>query len=375
MNGFARRAAADNKNIFEGSMAAYVRPRWRREAEGKAIRRIGRMAHTYAAIDLGTNNCRLLVAQPLKKGFRVIDAFSRIVRLGEGLGATGVLSEAAMSRTVEALRVCASKMRRRRVGRARLVATDACRRATNGAGFLDRVEAQTGLRLEVISSETEAGLALRGCAPLFVSDKRRALVFDIGGGSTEMTVVDTTAPAGGNGESGAGGHSWMSMPFGVVGLTERYGGDAMSRDAYVAMIDDIDRSLAPFCAENGIAGSARDGDLQMLGASGTVTTLTGVHLDLPRYDRDLVDGAYLDFDAIHAVSDRLRAMECAERAKHPCIGIERADLVVAGCAILEAMCRRWPVGRIRVADRGLREGILLDLMGAAEREAARRGAT
>jgi len=322
----------------------------------------GWQAPTYAAIDLGTNNCRLLVARPTADGFRVVDAFSRIVRLGEGLGETGRLGNAAMDRTIEALRVCAAKMRRRRVDRARLVATDACRRAANQAGFLKRIEAETGLWLETISSEEEARLALLGCAPLFAQDKPRALVFDIGGGSTEVTIADTSTALGKNGGNGGGASGWISLPFGVVGLSERHGKAAMSREDYDAMVDDVDRELAPFCARNDIGGSVRRGELQILGASGTVTTLTGIHLDLPRYDRGVVDGAFLEFDAILEISDRLRRMDCAERAAQPCIGEERADLVVAGCAILEAICRRWPVGRLRVADRGLREGILIDLM-------------
>ena len=347
-------------------MVAYVKPRWRRDGERKNGDGDGCQTRTFAAIDLGTNNCRLLVARPNGDNFRVIDAFSRIVRLGEGMRESGTLTEDAMSRTVAALRICAAKMRRRRVDRARLVATDACRRAANSGDFLSRVVEETGLHLEIISAEEEARLALRGCAPLFAPDKRRALVFDIGGGSTEVMVLDTDE-LDRSGTCTTRNGNWMSMPFGVVSLSERYGGDVLSRESYAAMIADVDRRLEPFCAKNDIAGSARSGELQMLGASGTVTTLTGVYLDLPRYDRSQVDGAYLGFKSIHQISDRLRGMCCAERATHPCIGADRADLVVAGCAILEAMCRRWPVGQLRVADRGLREGILLELIASAAR--------
>jgi exopolyphosphatase/guanosine-5'-triphosphate,3'-diphosphate pyrophosphatase len=363
---FLRWLTKKEQNRGEETMVAYVKPRWRRDGERKPNEGRGRHAYTFAAIDLGTNNCRLLVARPSGDGFRVIDAFSRIVRLGEGMSETGALTEDAMARTVDALRVCAAKMRRRRVDRARLVATDACRRAINSEAFLKRVEAETGLFLEVIPTEEEARLALRGCSPLFTSDKRRALVFDIGGGSTEVMVLDTdlqcAAGSGGPAESGC----WISLPFGVVSLSERYGGDVISRENYTAMIEDVDRRLAPFCARNDIAGSARNGELQMLGASGTVTTLMGVYLDLLRYDRAQVDGTYIGFSSIRQISDRLRGMCYTERATHPCIGSDRADLVVAGCAILEAMCRRWPVGRLRVADRGLREGILMDLMVASD---------
>ncbi|MDA0663727.1 MAG: Ppx/GppA phosphatase family protein [Proteobacteria bacterium] len=351
-------------------MAIYVNSR--RHGKGRQntgrLDCAGRSTHVYAAIDLGTNNCRLLVARPTEDSFRVIDAFSRIVRLGEGVSDSGVLSEDAMERTIGALRICAAKMRRRHVDRARLIATDACRRAANCPEFLDRVEAETGLRIETISCQEEARLAMLGCAPLFDDEKRRALVFDIGGGSTEVTVANTKDCKNSDCRNESGATNWISLPFGVVGLSERYGDAAMTRERYGAMIDDVDQELAPFCARNDISGSVRRGELQMLGASGTVTTLTGVSMKLSRYDRGLVDGAFLEFDEIFKISDELRSMNCAERAAHPCIGSDRADLVVAGCAILEAMCRRWPVGRLRVADRGLREGILIDLMEAADRE-------
>lgn len=361
-------------------MATYVNSRRHgkdRRTSGHAGRK-PKESHVYAAIDLGTNNCRLLVARPTLGNFRVIDAFSRIVRLGEGLGDTGVLSEAAMNRTIAALRICAAKMRRRKVDRARLVATDACRRALNCAEFLKRVERETGLWLETISCQEEARLALRGCAPLFAEDKSRALVFDIGGGSTEVTVADTHECRKARSESSdidSSETNWVSLPFGVVGLSERYGDAAMTRERYRAMVEDVDQELAPFCARNDISGSVRRGELQMLGASGTVTTLTGVSMNLARYDRGLVDGAFLEFEEILSISDKLRSMDCAERAAHPCIGNDRADLVVAGCAILEAMCRRWPVGRLRVADRGLREGILLDLMVGEDSERPESGGT
>jgi exopolyphosphatase / guanosine-5'-triphosphate,3'-diphosphate pyrophosphatase len=359
-DGLRRGRAKNNNETGTWPMTAYVRPRWDRRRPARQASE-GRWAHTYAAIDLGTNNCRLLVARPTRSGFRVIDAFSRIVRLGEGLSDSGCLSEAAMDRTIEALEICADKMRRRGVDRRRCVATDACRRAENGAAFLDRVVAETGLTLETIAAEEEAGLALKGCLPLIGPDARHALVFDIGGGSTEVMLTDT-----GGGASDMTG--WVSLPFGVVNLSERYGGDALSVSAYDAMVAEVDDHLAPFCQRHGVLAMVGRGEAQLLGTSGTVTTLTGVHLDLRRYDRAVVDGAFLNFDDIRDMSDRLRCQDFAARAAHPCIGAERADLVVAGCAILEAICRRWPIGRLRVADRGLREGILLDLIRDAEKE-------
>ena len=321
----------------------------------------------YAAIDLGTNNCRLLVARPANDGFRVIDAFSRIVRLGEGLGGSGRLSEAAMARTVEALGICAAKMRRRRVTWLRAVATEACRRAANCDAFLDRVARETGIDLEIISNNEEANLAIYGCAPLLDRKVPHALVFDIGGGSTElgcMRVPPAGRPGGRPAEPVPCG--WYSIPIGVVTLTERYGGREVAPEAYEAMIAEVGAALAPFEAKHNLGALVADGRLQMLGTSGTVTTLCGVYQRLPRYDRSRVDGCYLELETAREISRRIAAMSYEERAADPCIGPQRADLVIAGCAILEALCGIWPVGRLRVADRGLREGILVTLINGGD---------
>jgi len=313
--------------------------------------------HVLAALDLGTNNCRLLVARPNGTGFRVIDAFSRIVRLGEGLMTTGHLSQAAMDRAIGALRICADKMRRRGVTLARSVATEACRRADNCSQFLDRVRSETGIAIEIISTREEAQLAFNGCAPLLEAGVPRALVFDIGGGSTELGWL---ALERGRMPRLVG---WTSVPLGVVSLTERYGGDCFTTTMYEAMVAEVAAHLEPFDAAYSISAEVARGGVQMLGTSGTVTTLAGVHLGLKRYNRNVIDGCHLDFAAIRTVTRELARLDCASRAASPCIGPERADLVVAGCAILEAICRRWPVGRLRVADRGVREGILLELLG------------
>jgi exopolyphosphatase/guanosine-5'-triphosphate,3'-diphosphate pyrophosphatase len=331
------------------------------EADRPQARRNGaahRRVPSFAALDLGTNNCRLLVATPAPGGFRVVDAFSRIVRLGEGVSLSGVLSEAAMDRTIDALKVCAAKIRRQSVTRARTVATEACRRAMNCQDFVARTRDATGLELEIISSGEEARLSLAGCAPLLDPSRPWALVFDIGGGSTELSwarVVDGRPAVEG----------CVSLPLGVVTLGERFPHSV--NGAYAEMVAEVDALLAPFDAEHRISEILADGGVQMLGSSGTVTTLAGVHLDLPRYDRNRVDGYQLGFDAIDDVTRRIAAMPVAERERHACIGRERADLVLAGCAILEAICRRWPVGSVRVADRGVREGILLALMADAGR--------
>lgn len=317
----------------------------------------------YAAVDLGTNNCRLLIARPEGDHFVVIDAFSRVVRLGEGLAQTGLLSEAAMDRALGALRICADKLRRRNVHLARSVATEACRRASNGDQFIDRVRQETGIALDVISAHEEARLAVLGCHVLLEPGLGPAMIFDIGGGSTELVLIEST-------DTVPRILDWQSVPWGVVSLTETCGPEGASPAAresrYRAMRDTVRGSFAGFASRVAERqGAAMPVDrLRLLGTSGTVTTLASLHLDLPQYDRRAVDGLIVPSDSMRAISERLSAMAIEERRQLPCIGRERADLVVAGCAILEAILDIWPADRLGVADRGIREGILRSLIAA-----------
>jgi len=323
----------------------------------------------YAALDLGTNNCRLLVARPSRRSFHVIDAFSRIIRLGEGLSQTGVLSEPAMERTIDALEICAEKMYRRGVTRSRLIATEACRIARNGDEFLARVRGRVGLVLEVIGRETEARLAVSGCASLIDRRAGGALVFDIGGGSSELIWLDFSSESPEVRRLGAERGdvqdkvaAWTSLPLGVVTLSETFGGRQVDHAVFEAMVAHVLKQLTPFEQRHAIARQLCENDAHLLGTSGTVTTVAGIHLGLKAYDRGRVDGCWLHTDEVRAVSDRLLATTYDGRVAEPCIGRDRADLVLAGCAILEALLRTWPCPRLRVADRGLREGILSRLM-------------
>jgi len=309
----------------------------------------------YGALDLGTNNCRLLVAVPAPTGFTVVDAFSRIVRLGEGLSHTGRLSEPAMLRTIEALRVCAHKLAWRKVGRTRLVATEACRTAENGENFIRRVKEETGLVLEIIDRETEAHLAATGAEPLIEPGADTTMIFDIGGGSTELMWI-----ARQNGSYRVA--AWTSLAAGVVTLSERFGGMIVSPEIFSAMRDHLRPMVGGFVEKVKAAKGSNTMPDHLLGTSGTVTTIAGVQLGLKRYDRSRVDGCWLESDAIGDVTAKLLAMDYAARAENPCIGRERADLVLAGCAILEEIRLAFPAPRIRVADRGLREGMLTLLM-------------
>ena len=320
----------------------------------------------YAALDLGTNNCRLLIARRSPDGFKVVDAYSRIVRLGEGLARTGALSDAAMGRAIDALRICADKMSRRGVSRSRTIATAACRTAENGPGFIERVKRETGLSLEIVSTEDEARLAVAGCAPLLDKSCTSALVFDIGGGSTELIWVRMN---GGEGRPSIA--DWTSLPCGVVTLAERHGGVDVPEDVYARMVGEVSAQLDPFLER--VKSAAGQGvGFHLLGTSGTVTTIAGVHLGLNRYDRTRVDGIWISPSDVGTVTRSLLDMDYESRAAHPCVGQERADLVLAGCAIFEAIARAWPADRLRVADRGLREGILLSLMEADASKRKRR---
>ncbi|MGY4309415.1 exopolyphosphatase/guanosine-5'-triphosphate,3'-diphosphate pyrophosphatase [Bradyrhizobium sp. USDA 4369] len=309
----------------------------------------------YAALDLGTNNCRLLIACPSGDSFRVVDSFSRIVRLGEGISTTGCISDAAMDRAIAALSICRDKIQSKKARRLRLIATEACRAAANAEGFRSRVAAETGIELEVIDRETEAALAVKGCAPLLDPSGRGAILFDIGGGSSELVRIERD-PSDRNAEPRI--KAWMSIPLGVVTLAERFGGRDVTPEIYAAMVEDVAGHVGPFAADNGgdLAG------MHLLGTSGTVTTLAGIHLNLARYDRRRVDGIWINDADITATIAKLLAMSYQERAENNCISIDRADLVLAGCAILDAIRQSFPLPRLRVADRGLREGMLVEMM-------------
>jgi exopolyphosphatase/guanosine-5'-triphosphate,3'-diphosphate pyrophosphatase len=309
----------------------------------------------YAALDLGTNNCRLLIASPTGDGFRVVDSFSRIIRLGEGISATGCISDAAIERAIAALSICRDKIQSKKAKRLRLIATEACRAASNATAFQHRVAAETGIRLEVIDRETEAALAVLGCSPLLDQKGRGAILFDIGGGSTELVRIECDPDEH---DAAPRIKAWMSIPHGVVTLAEHFGGRDVTPQSYALMVQEVAKHVAPFAAEHG--GDLRD--MHLLGTSGTVTTLAGVHLNLVRYDRRRIDGIWMNSAEVTAVIARLLGMSYQERANNNCISVERADLVLAGCAILDAIRNAFPLPRLRVADRGLREGMLVEMM-------------
>jgi exopolyphosphatase / guanosine-5'-triphosphate,3'-diphosphate pyrophosphatase len=319
----------------------------------------------FAALDLGTNNCRLLIAKPDGGSFRVIDAFSRTVRLGEGLAGTGRLSEDAILRTIAALKVCAGKIRRSGAAYVRAIATEACRAAANAPDLIARIRADTGIRFDIIAPAEEAKFCAAGCAPLADPHTEDVLVFDIGGGSTELIWMKR-APA--RPEVRPRLASFVSVPLGVVTLAERFGAGRIMARTYPVMEAAADAAVNQALSSSGFRGPVDSESFHLLGTSGTVTTLAGIQLDLPRYDRSRIDGIWLDTAETEAIIDRLVSQEFEGRASHPCVGPDRADLVLPGCAIFIAILRRWRSARMRVADRGLREGVLLALMAKAEKD-------
>jgi exopolyphosphatase/guanosine-5'-triphosphate,3'-diphosphate pyrophosphatase len=361
-NRFRRRGRASVKVATAASPAVAAQPSQpvpAREVQRVQSRYAG--APLYAALDLGTNNCRLLVASPTRPGqFRVVDAFSRIVRLGEGLGATGRLNDNAMDRAVEALKICRDKLDSHDVRRARLIATEACRQASNGEEFLDRVKRETGLELEIINRQTEARLAVSGCGTLVERETDAVVLFDIGGGSSEIALIDVSERR----SPRLAEHiiAWTSLPVGVVTLAERFGGRDVTSDNFAVMVDHVAGLIEEFSERHKLGDLVKSQNFHLLGTSGTVTTLAGIHLGLERYDRRRIDGIWMQNDDVTEMTSKLLSWSFDERVANPCIGADRADLVLAGCAILDAIRNVWPSQKLRVADRGLREGILTELM-------------
>jgi exopolyphosphatase/guanosine-5'-triphosphate,3'-diphosphate pyrophosphatase len=320
------------------------------------------------AIDVGTNACRLLIAVPDGRAHhppipRVIDSYTANVRLGESLEKTGAITEAALNRTIEALKVCASRLKRRHVTHVKAIATEACRRAVNAQELVRRAEAEAGICLTIVTPEEEARLAAAGCLQLIGAEFEGALIFDIGGGSTELILVRRESA------DGAPMHhnivAWSSAGIGVVKLAERHGGRELRCASYAAMRAELKPIFAAMKLEIG-PDPFHPERYHLLGTSGTLTTLAGIKLGLKRYERNRIDGQWLKRDEILHISDSIASKDFAGRAAIPCIGTDRADLILPGCAILSAIMDNWPCATLRVADRGLREGILIALLRESE---------
>ncbi len=341
-------------------------------------RRTRRKPQYYAAIDLGTNNCRLLIARSvsasstkgakheIQNNFKVVDSFSRMVRLGAGLARTGKLSQKSMDMAVEAIAICADKMKAKSVKRWRCIATQACRAAENGEEFLKRVKTETGLGFETISPRVESRLAVMGVLNIIDTSKDVALVIDIGGGSTELSWVDVRRLRSDKGKNRL--HrppisAWASLPIGVVNLSEIYPEDQTDKAGwYAAMKAHVRDEIQKQNKDKQFTNMFKDGHGHIVGTSGTITSLAGVMMNLPNYQRDKIDGIWVDGPALIDTARALSAMSLAQRQITPCVGDDRATMITAGCAILDVVYGLWPSQKVRVADRGLREGVLMGLM-------------
>ncbi|HHI89093.1 MAG TPA: Ppx/GppA family phosphatase [Hellea balneolensis] len=319
----------------------------------------------YGAVDLGTNNCRLLIARSQKDGFRIVDSFSRVVRLGAGLASTGRLSEQSQDAAVEAIGICAQKMKDKGVRRWRCIATQACRAAENGEAFLARVKQETGLSFETISPRVEARLSVMGCLNIIDTSKDVVLVVDIGGGSTELSWVDARKMR----ETPPEQHlrrppiaAWASLPVGVVNLSEMHPETPGDPDWFEKMKARVREEIVRQNRDTQFTKVFQAGRGHIIGTSGTVTSLASVLMGLTHYQRHKIDGIWVDGQAMMETSRQLGEMSLAERQMLPCIGEDRATMILAGCAILEVIYELWPSKTIRVADRGLREGMLMGLM-------------
>lgn len=311
----------------------------------------------YAAIDLGTTSCRLVIASPTPTSFRIVETFSKVTRLGEGIINDNELSRVAIKRTVNALKVCAGVINEYApIHRSRFVATAACRRAKNCKEFLDLVRKETGLNIETISSKEESRLAVVGCIPLLNRNIKRTLVFDIGGGSTEISLARVTN----SGNTFIEG--FVSLPYGVVTISEAFPSKDMTNLAYDTIMERTHKLLKDFDEKYNIYEAIKNQEIQVIGTSGTVTVLGAVHLNLTRYNRSAVDGISITKQDIDRAIAKIKRLGDEGRKKHSCIGAQKADLTMAGCAIIEGLCSFWPIEEITVADRGIREGILLDMM-------------
>ncbi len=329
----------------------------------------------YAAVDLGTNNCRLLVAEPRGQTFRVVDSHSQIARLGEGLQVTGRLSEAAIERALDALHNIRRKLKHHGVGRVRCIATEACRKAENGPDFIRRVHTETGLTFKVIGAKEEARLATIGCHDLLVQPSKSVLVVDIGGGSTELSLMDAEAVR----TKGLKGMlerapivDWTSLKMGVVTLSDAFR-EHDETAGWPRMLAHAREIVASWPGLAAAQARLEADEGYLIGTSGTVTCLAGVHLKLDRYRRDRVDGTWMSRDEGEATIGLLRELGIDGRARLPTIGEERAPLMLAGCAIMQAVWEGFDTRRLRVADRGLREGLLLSMMYGRPRSRRRRG--
>lgn len=305
------------------------------------------------ALDLGTSNCRLLISKTEKNKLVELERFSRIVRLGEGLGLRGNLTDIAMQRTISVLKICADKFSRYNLDGQRCVATEACRRAENREELVRRAKDEAGINLEIISTEEEAELAFTSCLNLVDPDAQNVLLTDIGGGSTEIIWAELQ-------EGKPIIKKSFSAKIGVMSLSDLLDNQFFRYGTYQEIVAYTTKVFSPI-KESLYEETSKSKKTQYICTSGTITALAALHLDLQRYNRSLIDGISISRQEIEQVKRKLLHMNQAERENLPCVGRERGDLMIPGCAILEAIYSCWNIDKFVVADRGVRDGVIASL--------------
>ncbi|HVX59669.1 MAG TPA: Ppx/GppA phosphatase family protein [Pirellulales bacterium] len=315
------------------------------------------LAHRFAAIDVGTNSIRLVVAEALREGhYRVLTEEKDPARLGKDLSSTGRLNPAAVERSLEALR----RMKQIAVGyqvrELRVIGTCAIREAKDGSDFCRRAKQEIGLDIEVISAEQEARLAFRSVARNFHLEGKDVAVADTGGGSTELILA-----------SGDIIEDICTTPLGAVRMTEVYsGGEEFSPQSYDRMVTGIDRELRKH-TKNVIMIPHL-----LIGSGGTFTTLAEMIMGGKGQSGLPLRGYEITHAEVGHLLDRLRKMPAKARRNLPGLSPDRVDIIVAGVTIIDRIMRRFKINRLQIHDRGVRDGLLLTMidnsLGVAEQD-------
>lgn len=316
-------------------------------------------AEYLAAIDLGTRNCRLIIAKHHGGQIEIVDLFSRFVCLGEGVAQSRRLGRKAMERTITVLKQCAKRLSHYPNVVFSGVTTDAVRRAENAQSFLRRVARETGLKLEMIDEKEEAYYEVLGCARVLDMRKKRHIIFDIGGGSSEIILCSLDQ------EKRVRIDEMLSLPYGVVNLYESV--DKLTFTSYTSIVEEVQNLCRRFLvAHLGDLASQDVSAFQVIGTSGTTTTVAAMHHNLKMYDRERVDGTSLCFEDVQKVIHYVQSLSPAERRSNAFCGHVEDDLVLTGFAILEGILRAVPCMYFTVTDAGVRDGLIRTLAYGAD---------
>lgn len=321
-----------------------------KDAEKKAVRDAKKY---FAAIDLGSRNCRTIVGCQSKAGaFEYIETYSKSVSLADGVAASKKLSRKSMDRTIEALAFC-SKVLSRYAGLTYLaVATDAMRRAENASVFIKRVKRELGLIISIITPQEEAYYAALGCIEVLSLETEIFVVFDIGGGSSEIALCRQKS------DKDIELIDSLSIPYGVINLLESK--DHLTFSGYSNLVQKISDLSRDFLNQYATTLDFVN-NFQCIGTSGTTTTVAALNMNLRFYDREKINDSILQFSEILKTVHYVQSLSEDERKLHPYISQSNEDLVLGGLTILEGIVRGLPASTITVTDRGVRDGVVYAL--------------